>query len=158
MSTTNGSIIVPPGQGEVLSLMGVTLAFKAVSEHTDGALTVIEYTAPPHFTGPPPHTHQHTLEAFYVLEGELTLRIGDRTTKAEAGAFALARRGTVHAFSNPSDHPARFLILLSPGGMENYFHELPGLVGRHGYPLPPQLMAELGQRYDITLPGPPGGT
>ncbi len=39
--------------------------------------------------GPLPHIHRRHDEAFYVLEGELTVRVGTRTVTAPAGSFVL---------------------------------------------------------------------
>ena len=36
--------------------------------------------------------------------------------------------GTVHGFSNQTDAPARFLLIASPAGLENYFQELAELI------------------------------
>ena len=32
--------------------------------------------------------------------------------------------GTPHTFANPSDRPARMLVLVTPGGFERYFEAL----------------------------------
>ena len=77
------------------------------------------------------HLHREDMESFYVLEGELTLYIGDRPgVRASAGSFAHVPGGTVHGFRVESE-TARYLILTTP---------------RHG------------QFYRaITLPSQPGG-
>jgi mannose-6-phosphate isomerase-like protein (cupin superfamily) len=71
----------------------------------------------------PAHIHHTTEEAWYVLDGELTFRIGDYTLPAPAGSFVLVPRGTVHSFGNTSPAPAKFLEIFSPAGMERYFEE-----------------------------------
>ena len=136
--------------------MGNDLIFKAVSEHTGGAFGLVEYTAAPWFAGPPPHIHTRMIEAFYVLEGELTVQLDGHAAVAGPGAFALVSAGTPHTFSNPGAKPVRFLVLFSPGGFEKYLEELPEVVAKHGYPPPPDIMVSLGKRYDFELVGPPG--
>jgi Cupin domain len=100
-------------------------------------------------------------EAFVVLEGELTLRLGDREVVAGPGAFVQVARGTPHAFANRGPGPVRFLELVVPAGWEGYFAELPRLIAAHGYPPPPAVMAEVMARYDVVpVPltgGAPGG-
>ena len=84
-----------------------------------------------------------------MLEGELSITLDEMTTTLAPGAFALVPPGVGHAFSNPGSAPAKFLVVVTPGGFERYFDELIGIVGRHGYPPPPEIMSVLGQRYDF---------
>ena len=54
------------------------------------------------------------MESVYVLEGEITLYIGDQPgVRASAGSFAHVPGGTVHGFRIESD-TARYLILTTP--------------------------------------------
>jgi quercetin dioxygenase-like cupin family protein len=45
-------------------------------EDTGGRYGAVEYEAPPGHQ-PPPHVHRDDDEGFYVIEGELTLWVGD---------------------------------------------------------------------------------
>lgn len=67
-----------------------------------------------------PHLHRGHSDSFYVLEGELEFRIGDRVVTAAAGSFVLSPPGVVHGFRNVSSHPARVLNLHTPGGFVEY--------------------------------------
>ncbi len=73
--------------------------------------------------GPPPHTHQHENETFYILEGEGTYHVGDATIKAVPGMCFFLPRGIAHWFTIDSDE-AKVLNLITPGGFEGYFKEL----------------------------------
>jgi mannose-6-phosphate isomerase-like protein (cupin superfamily) len=116
-------------QGEqVLELMGATWVFKAMSEDTGGKFSVLEYTAPANFGGPQPHWHQQTTEAFHVIEGALEIHRGDEALHAGPGDFVLVPPRTLHTFSNNCPQPAKFLVILSPGGLEGYFFELAELM------------------------------
>jgi quercetin dioxygenase-like cupin family protein len=54
------------------------------------------------------------MESFYVLEGEVTLYIGDEPgVLAPAGSFAHIPGGAVHGFRVESES-ARYLILTTP--------------------------------------------
>jgi len=77
---------------------------------------------------PPAHRHRSNDEAHYVLEGEVTLDVGDRVTTGSPGTFVLAESGEVHTFGNASARPARLLILHAPG-LDGYFEELATLWG-----------------------------
>src|SRR5262249_1718465 len=66
------------------------------SEESEGRIAVIESTMPPRAKGPPLHTHGFN-ETFYVLDGELIVRVGDELTPVGAGEVAFARRHATHA-------------------------------------------------------------
>jgi quercetin dioxygenase-like cupin family protein len=93
------------------------------SEETGGAVSVMRNTASADFPGPPLHRHDFD-EAFYVLEGELTLQLGDELFTRGPGELAFAPRGTPHTFANLSGAPARFLLVCTPAGFERYFARL----------------------------------
>src|ERR687890_489656 len=79
--------------------LGLTLTLKARAEDTGRACEVLEGVFPAG-EGFGAHVHHHFGEAFWVLEGEITLQVGDRTATAAAGAVGFAPRDTVHAFRN----------------------------------------------------------
>jgi quercetin dioxygenase-like cupin family protein len=91
-------------------------------EDSEGRVALVEGTAPPRWEGPPLHHHAFD-EAFHVLEGELTFRLGDELRTGTAGAFAFARGGAVHTLANLTDAPARYLLVITPAGFERYFED-----------------------------------
>jgi mannose-6-phosphate isomerase-like protein (cupin superfamily) len=140
-------VVLGPGEGETMKIAGNTITFLADFAATGGALGVLDYAAAPNFPGPPPHLHRETAEIFHVLEGELTLRLGDETVTLEPGGFALVPPGTVHTFSNQTDAPVRFLGLVSPGGFEQYFRDLRDALGDG--PLDPATIGAISARFDL---------
>jgi quercetin dioxygenase-like cupin family protein len=66
--------------------------------------------------GAQPHIHLEHVDAFYVLEGEVTFRVGPKldTVRAGAGTFLMVPPGLVHAFDNDSDATARWLNFHAP--------------------------------------------
>ena len=133
------SIVLGPGEGKktAMAAMGIEITYKAVSTETGGGYFLFDYKAPSGFAGPPAQIHNNSEEAFYVLEGELTLHLGDQKIKGVPGSFIQVPRGTVHTFATGLLGPARFLGLVIPGGLEDYFDELPKMIEQHGYPHPP---------------------
>lgn len=113
-----GSLVYMPGEGKSVSTRGVSITFKAVSADTNGAWTLVECTAPPHFSGSHSHRHEQMLAGFYVLSGTLTIQLEERLVKAPAGSFLLVPPGVAHKFSNEEVVPATFLIFISPTGSE----------------------------------------
>lgn len=61
------------------------------------------------------HIHHTTEEAFYVLEGGMTLMTTERGVNAIAGSSVHIPRGTIHAFTNHEATPLRRLTFISPG-------------------------------------------
>jgi quercetin dioxygenase-like cupin family protein len=89
-------------------------------EQTAAAVSVIQSAMPVGSTGPRLHQHDFD-ETFYVLDGELTVQLGDQLYHVGAGELAFAPRGVPHTFTNLGDHTARYLILCTPAGFERYF-------------------------------------
>lgn len=67
--------------------------------------------------GPDPHVHYTHSDAFYVLEGEIELRLGPEVESfaAPAGTLGAAPPNLVHTFRNSSDSTALFLNIHAPG-------------------------------------------
>ena len=84
---------------------------------------------------------------FYVLDGTLTVRLGDRTIEAVPGSFVCVPPGVVHTFRNDSDGPVRFLNFNPPAGWENYMRDL--AEAARSAPLTPEVIARVASRYDF---------
>jgi quercetin dioxygenase-like cupin family protein len=88
-------VVLGPGEGTTYGRAGAwTLVTKATEAQTRGAHALQEMTVAPGFPWSPPHVHHNGDEAMYVLEGECTVRIGERVRTLGAGAFALMPRGS----------------------------------------------------------------
>jgi quercetin dioxygenase-like cupin family protein len=122
------------GEGHPIALPGWAMSLKVTAADTGGSLTLLEATMAPHHAGPLEHLHVAHDEAFFVLEGALRFRVGDGYRLAVPGELVFASRGLAHGFSNPSDHPARYLVALTPSGYEIYFERLAALIRRLGSP------------------------
>ena len=116
-------ILKPSSEGPAIAVVGDVYRFLAVSEDTNGKYALWEAVVPPG-GGPPPHVHSREEEGFYILEGEITLHVGDERIVAKAGTFANMPVGTPHSFKNESSTPARMLIFIAPAGLERMFFEV----------------------------------
>lgn len=67
---------------------------------------------PPRFIAPL-HLHHNDDEAWYVLEGTLCIRVGDKDIEAKAGAAVFVPRGTPHTYWNPGSGITRYLLIMS---------------------------------------------
>jgi mannose-6-phosphate isomerase-like protein (cupin superfamily) len=117
-------IFVGPGDGrDLTNPIGGAMVVKVRDEYTAGAYSVHDNTIPPGSPGPSPHLYRHYEEAFYALEGELTVGIGTRKVVGPAGSFVVVPGGAVYQPSNPGAEPTRVQMVFSPGGMEGFFEE-----------------------------------
>jgi mannose-6-phosphate isomerase-like protein (cupin superfamily) len=126
------------------SVLGGSITVRLRAEQTDGQLGLVEQVVPGGYPGPAMHVHPDFDETFYVVEGRLGFRIGDRAYEAGSGTVTFVPRGTPHTFANPGREPARSLVLATPGGFEAYFEALIELVRRTGGLPPEDELRELG--------------
>lgn len=108
---------------QTIAVVGDVYRILADGSDTQGHYAMIDAIVPPG-GGPPPHIHRREEEAFFILEGEITFSIDGQRIVASAGQFANVSIGTLHAFKNESDRPARMLITVAPAGLEQMFLEV----------------------------------
>jgi quercetin dioxygenase-like cupin family protein len=141
------AIVHLPGDGEHHGAGNSEILIKATGEHTGGTFFLSESTLEPGFPGPPPHHHEQLVDMFYILEGVLTVQLGDQTHKLEAGSFVCVPPGVIHTFCNTSENPVRFLNFNTPAGWENYMRDL-AEAAKSG-PLTPDVIGCVASRYDF---------
>jgi mannose-6-phosphate isomerase-like protein (cupin superfamily) len=147
-----------PGQGQAVWFLRNHMTIKATAATTGGAFGLVESLIAPGFS-PPLHVHHREDESFWVLEGELSMRCGDRTFRASAGSFVFLPRDVPHTFVVEGDTPARMLTLLTPGGGEGVFIDGGRPAEHDGLPppAPPDIEAlkRVSERYGAEIVGPP---
>jgi mannose-6-phosphate isomerase-like protein (cupin superfamily) len=116
--------VVAPGAGEV------------VGDRPGRRVEILSDRDPVHVTlsrfgpgmeGADLHVHQRHSDLFYVLEGELTVRLGveDQQVVVPAGSLARVPPMVVHGFRNASERDFRYLNLHAPGsGFADYMRAL----------------------------------
>jgi quercetin dioxygenase-like cupin family protein len=155
MTFHDRAIVLRPGEGKTVSVFGDLHTYKAVGEQTEGTYGLVEITLRAPAAGPPAHVHWSADEAFYVLEGELTMLIGDRTITAAAGSFAFVPRGAVHTFANRGTHEARFLVINSPAGLERALEEVAEFAPSANQAPDVGRLLAIAEKYDTKIVGPP---
>jgi mannose-6-phosphate isomerase-like protein (cupin superfamily) len=157
-SQTDRLVVRGPQDGEHLWFATNRITVKAATEDTGGRFSLCEVVIAPQ-TGPPLHIHHHEDETFYVLEGEVIFRCGDREFIAGTGTMVLLPQGVPHGFFNPGDEPVRMLNLMAPGGGEGYFRDTGRPAEYEGLPpagpIDPAVYIEHGPRYGAEVVGPP---
>ncbi len=122
------------------------MLFKALAEQDNGDLSVMERTLPPGGRRPPAHRHTNCSEAYFVLDGLVSIIVEREELTVGPEGFVLVPRGTAHTFGNSTESEARLLVIHAPA-MDAYFAGLHGLWNRPEPPSPDEeraLMARFG--------------
>lgn len=117
-------IVIPPGGGEIVG-DSPDRRVEILCEHD--ALHATWSRFGPRRAGAELHVHRHHHDAFYVLEGELTVMLGLEGEEVVVPAGTLARVPplVVHGFRNGSDAGLRYLNFHAPGrGFADYLRAL----------------------------------
>tara|TARA_R110002051_G_scaffold166126_2_gene237066 strand:+ start:868 stop:1410 length:543 start_codon:yes stop_codon:yes gene_type:complete len=118
--------IIRSDEGKTINVLGDIQTFKLTGKDTNGLFTLIEeYNTPG--TMIPPHVHTKEDEIFKVLEGELELTVGDKTTILKAGDLAFGPRNVPHSWKVVGDTNAKVILSVFPAGIEDMFEELGAL-------------------------------
>lgn len=149
---------ISASQGEAVWFANNLMVLKATAQSTGGAYGLIEALAPVG-SGPPLHVHRREDEAFWILEGHLTVRCGEQVFSAGPGTYTFLPRDIPHTFAIEGTSPARILSICSPGGLEQFFVA----AGRpaESATLPPSapidvaLLARIGRDFGVEIIGPP---
>ena len=103
--------------------------------------------------GPPLHVHREQDDTFFVLEGVLTVQVGDEVFDLGPGDFATVPPGVPHTFGNiRKDQPAvKAVNLMTPGGLDEQFRDM-ALIGETASD--PDKVAGLREKHGSTIVGP----
>src|SRR6266481_3734896 len=140
MQMTHQPTVRKTDEGRTIAVVGDVYRFLATGDDTNGKYAMWEAVVPPG-GGPPPHVHSREEEGFYILEGEITLQVGDKRLVAKAGMFANMPVGTPHSFKNESGKPAKMLISIAPAGLETMIFEVGVPVAQGATTAPPPTKA-----------------
>ena len=106
-----------------------------------------------YLAGPRLHIHKEQVDSFYVLEGVLTMQIGEDIIELGPGDFATAPPGVPHTFSNvhKDQSPVKLVNLMTPGGLDRHFQDITQSKDLDGNP---ERLAELEDDSGLTVVGP----
>ena len=143
----------PTAQGQLRWFFGMLAEVKASAADTGGRYTLVEITAPAELQAPL-HVHYREDEGFYVLEGSVTIVVGDDTVELTSGEHAFGPRDVPHRFTVGPDG-ARMIWVLTPGGFEDLIDEVSVPAEAPTVPppsvVPPEDVAEIVLRHGNEL-------
>ncbi|RFB76404.1 cupin domain-containing protein [Methylovirgula sp. 4M-Z18] len=140
--------------------LGLPTWIRASGAETNGTLSLLEQVIPPGFVSPW-HVHHNEDESFYVIDGTMTVVVGDSAVTLNAGDFGFGPRGIPHGFRIEGTKPARILLMTNSGGLAAFIRETS--VPAEGA-APPELnpadlpkVAAAAERHGMTILGPMPG-
>ena len=143
----------PTARGRQRWFFGMLAEVKASAADTCGQYTLVEITAPAGLQAPR-HVHYRDDEGFYVLEGSVTIEVGDETVELGAGQHAFGPRNIPHRFTVGPDG-AHMIWVLTPGGFEDFVEEVTVPAAAPTIPppsvVPPADAAEIVLRHGMEL-------
>lgn len=154
LSTQRQPYAQDAGEGPIFWILGLPGQAKATGAQTGGMFSLVEVLCPPGYATPL-HIHYQEDEALYVLDGQLSVTTGGKTTSAGAGSFIYQPRGIAHGFRVEGEQPARLLCQTLPAGEDHGPPEgtgQPSLLGPAALEL--ETLADLAARYRIDVLGP----
>jgi quercetin dioxygenase-like cupin family protein len=131
-----------------------TITLLSSAGDTNGVLGAIE-VASPRGAAPPLHVHHREDEAFYVLEGEYSVFVGDDVIAGTPGTWVWGPRDVPHGYQVHSPR-GRHLSFTMPAGFEAFFEEVADLATPSSDPRNAMSgLAAIAARYGVEFLGPP---
>ncbi|MHC3474101.1 cupin domain-containing protein [Streptomyces sp. 7R007] len=109
------TVLVRDAEAEVVGGAPVAVKLLADSSATGGALSTVRVTLAEGADGARPHTHHHSAEMFYLLDGALDVLSGEDVVTVGPGDLIVVPPDRPHAFAAVPGAPADLLIVITPG-------------------------------------------
>ena len=117
--------------------LGSETWIRAGTEQSGGSLAIVEHLIPPAAESPW-HVHRTQDESFFILDGRVTVIVGEERWTLGPGGYAFGPRDVPHGFRVEGETPARLLLICTPGaGFDRFIHEASEPATAPGFP-PPQ--------------------
>jgi uncharacterized cupin superfamily protein len=116
---------------------------------------MVEQVIPVGFESPW-HLHHDEDESFYVIEGEVSVVVGDRSIALNPGDYAFGPRGVAHGFRILGGQPARLLLMTTGSNFADFVYEASELSGSAAANEPPDFpkVMAAAERCGLTILGP----
>lgn len=135
-----------------LEWLGTTYRTILPPQATNGSLSIVDTTSPAG-SGPPRHVHEREDEIFVIVSGNVRFWVEGELFDRGSGEAVLVQRGREHTFRVIGNEPSRHLLVLTPGGFENFFADMAS--GGYRIPEDMDLIARSAARHSLRFTGPP---
>ena len=109
-------------EGDAYWWMGSLSINKVGTHDSEGGLTIVDHRVPAGYAAPR-HIHHAVDETFFILEGQFLVMCGEQSWQAGPGSLAFLPRDVPHGFSVSDDGPGRTLLILAPGGFDEFVRD-----------------------------------
>jgi quercetin dioxygenase-like cupin family protein len=117
--TKTGGFVMGADDGQAFWFLNTLTINKIRGDDSRGLLSIVDHRVPPGFA-PPPHIHETSDEAFLVLDGEFEGFCGDQAWRAGPGSLVYLPHGIPHGFTVSAADPGRIIVVVSPGGFDQF--------------------------------------
>ena len=108
VAASREAVVLGPGEGRGYPMGRISALFKADGAETASRYSISEWWLEPNTQGPGAH----------VIEGTMSVLVGEKWTHATKGSFVLIPGGVTHDFENRGSVRAGVLNLSIPGEFE----------------------------------------
>ena len=158
--TKTGGFVMAADDGQAFWSLNTLTINKVRSDDSRGQLSIVDHRMPAGFA-PPPHIHQASDEAFLVLDGQFEGFCGDQAWQAGPGSLVYLPHGIPHGFTVSAAGPGRIIVVVSPGGFDQFVAAAGEPARELRLPEPvapdPARLTQLAAAHGIEILSPPQG-
>jgi quercetin dioxygenase-like cupin family protein len=158
--TKTGGFVLGADEGQAFWFLNCLAINKINSDDSQGLLTIADHRMPAGFA-PPPHIHRASDEAFLVMDGELEGFCGEQAWRAGPGSLVYLPHGIPHGFTVSAAGPGRIIVVVTPGGFDQFVAAAGGPARELRLPEPaapdPVRLTQLAAAHGIQILPPPQG-
>ena len=140
----------PLGAGAAAHIRRFRTLVKVPAADTGRRYSLLEHALDPETLAMPMHRHRDVTKTFYAIEGSLTVQIERDVFVITPGGSLVIPAGTMHTMWNKTERHVRFLSVVAPGGLEEYYAEVASYIPMGGKPDIDRVL-EASTRFGIEL-------
>jgi mannose-6-phosphate isomerase-like protein (cupin superfamily) len=141
------------------SFLSLPTWIRAGAAETNGVLSLVEQVIPVGYASPW-HVHHREDESFYVIDGNVTVVVGDRSVALGPGGYAFGPREIPHGFRIDGSKPARLLLMTNGGSFAEFVSEMSepaGVTPSGPQEIDVSKLVAAAERYGMSILGPMPG-
>ncbi len=148
--TSQAARYSPPGQGAPVPIRRFRTLVKVPAGDTGGRYSLLEHALEPETLAMPMHRHRSETKTFYAIEGSVTVQIEREVFVVTPGGSLVVPAGSMHTMWTETERRVRFLSVVAPGGLEEYYAEVASYIPMGGKPDIDRVL-EASTRFGIEL-------